>query len=91
MTRDEIIDLLPDDDTQVTFFEPAYMDEAILGLTTESPGWPTPPRVCYSITKILEILQEIMECDYEDALDYFSFNIQGFGISDPPPPMLVAD
>lgn len=90
MTREDIIDLLDEDDV-VIFYEPGYFDEAILGLTSTSPGWSSPPRVCYSSQKIIDVLMRETEMDYEEALEYFNFNIQGFGMSDPPPPLLVWD
>lgn len=86
--REQILSLLDDDD--VIFFEPPEVfDHAILGLTTSSPGWEIKPRVCYSCQRIVNKLAE--EMDYEEALDYFYFNIAGFGLSDPPPPLLIAD
>lgn len=88
--RDTILELLEDDDVAV-FFEPDVFDSAILGLTTSSPGWDMKPRVCYSRARILTALMEFLECDYEEALDYYGFNIAGFGLSDPPPPLIIHD
>lgn len=91
MTIREFILSMLDDEDVVIFLEPAYFDSAILGLTSNSPGWDTPPRVCYSSDKILEALVREEGMQYEEALDYFFFNIQGLGMSAPPPPMLVQD
>ena len=90
MSREDIIDLLDEED-QVIFFEPGYFDKAILGLTSHSPGWDMKPRVAYSSQKIIELLMREEDMAYDEALDYFDFNIQGFGMSDPPPPLLVWD
>lgn len=90
MSRDDIIALLDEDD-EVIFFEPAYFDEAILGLTSTSPGWPIKPRVCYSSQKIVDILMRELDCAYDEALDYFGFNIQRFYTTEPPPPLLITD
>ena len=90
MSREDIIDLLDDED-QVVFLKPEYFDKAILGLTSLSPGWDMKPRVCYSSQKIIDLLMKEEDLSYDEALDYFSFNIQGFGMSDPPPPLLVWD
>lgn len=88
--RRRILDLLDDDDL-IVFYEPEYFDEAILGLTSHSPGWPYPPRVCYSSSRVIDILMREMDCEYLDAVEYFEVNIQGLGMSDPPPPLLVHD
>lgn len=90
MTREDIINFLDDDD-QVIFYEPECFDAAIIGLTSNSPGWAMKPRVCYSTQKVLDVLQRDFDMAYDEAVEYFDFNIQGFGLSDPPPPLLVWD
>jgi hypothetical protein len=42
-------------------------NRAIVGVTSDG-------RLCYSEDKILGALQEIDGMDYEEALDYYSFN-----------------
>jgi len=92
MTRTEIISMLIDEDETLIFFEPAELfDHAILGLTTSSPGWDMPAKVCYSSRMIVEKLAAEFDGNYEEAIDYFGFNVAGFGCSDPPPPLLIAD
>ena len=49
-------------------------DEAIIGLDTTSAEI---FRVVYDIDKIIEILMERDEMTEEDALEHFSYNIQG--------------
>jgi len=48
-------------------------DEAIIGLDTSAEIF----RVVYDIDKIIEILMERDEMTEEDALEHFSYNIQG--------------
>ena len=58
------------------------LEEAIVGITQEFGNG---PRVLYSISKILNILQETDMMDEEEALEYFYFNIIGgfFGEQNP--------
>ena len=65
MTREEVAEINPD----------ALMcdgfDEAIIGLSMQEN------KVVYSFTKGISILTETMS--YEDALDYFYFNVNSLG------------
>lgn len=58
------------------------LEEAVVGITQEFGNG---PRVLYSISKILNILQETDMMDEEEALEYFYFNIIGgyFGEQNP--------
>ena len=47
-------------------------DEAIIGLVEEFGNG---PRVLYSREKILQILQERDEMNFDDAVDFYDFNI----------------
>jgi hypothetical protein len=49
------------------------LDEAIIGVAQQ---FTNDQFVAYSMTKILDILQE-QGMSHEEALEYFSFNIQG--------------
>ena len=46
--------------------------EAFLGVTDDDP-----PRAVYSEEKILDVLVKRDKMAYEDALDFFEFNIRG--------------
>ena len=46
--------------------------EAFLGVTDDDP-----PRAVYSEEKILDVLVKRDKMTYEDALDFFEFNIRG--------------
>jgi hypothetical protein len=58
------------------------METAIVGITQEFGNG---PRVLYSTEKILEILTDGGMVDYEEALEYFHYNILGgyFGEQNP--------
>jgi hypothetical protein len=62
---DEIIEMYPDE----TFLTVTDMDEAIVGVDV------TNFRLVYSVDKIVEILMKDMS--YDDAIEYFDFNIAG--------------
>ena len=46
--------------------------EAFLGVTDDDP-----PRAVYSEEKILDVLVKRDKMTYEDAIDFFEFNIRG--------------
>lgn len=60
-------------------------DEAIIGLVEEFGNG---PRILYSRDKILEILQTRDEMSFEDALEFYDFNILGMFAGDQNPVML---
>ena len=49
-------------------------DDAILGLVTD---FNSKPRVAYSMTECINILMERDEMTYIDALEHFSYNVEG--------------
>lgn len=59
------------------------LGEAIIGVVEEFSG----NRILYSKTKILEILQRDMS--YEEAVDYYYYNILGLYASEQNPVFLV--
>lgn len=59
------------------------LTEAIIGVVEEFSG----NRIIYSKTKILEILQRDMS--YEEAIDYYYYNILGLYAGDQNPVFLV--
>ena len=59
-------------------------DEAIIGLVEEFGNG---PRILYSRDKILEILQTRDEISFEDALEFYDFNILGMFAGDQNPVM----
>tara|TARA_Y100000361_G_scaffold121557_1_gene113528 strand:- start:656 stop:988 length:333 start_codon:yes stop_codon:yes gene_type:complete len=71
MTRDEIEDLYGGDEPEMLFAD-GY-DEAIAGTIWDGER----TRVVYSVEKILNILMEKDEMTYDEASEYFDFNIAG--------------
>ena len=71
MTREEIEDLYSDDEPDMLFTD-GY-DEAILGTTWDGER----TRVVYKVEEILNILMERDEMTYDEASEYFDFNIAG--------------
>ena len=65
----EIITELQDESENLIFLD--GFDEAIIGLSMQEH------KVVYSFTKGISILTETMS--YEDALDYFYFNVKSLG------------
>ena len=71
MTRDEIEDLYSDDEPDMLFTD-GY-DEAIAGTVWDGER----TRVVYKVEEILNILMERDEMTYDEASEYFDFNIAG--------------
>jgi hypothetical protein len=69
MTRDEIAENYP----ELLCLDPAYFDEAILGVVNRI----NTTAVCYSESKIIEILMKEDGMDYDEAVEYYQFNILG--------------
>ena len=71
MTRDEIEDLYSDDEPDMLFTD-GY-DVAIAGTVWDGER----TRVVYKVEDILNILMERDEMTYDEASEYFDFNIAG--------------
>ena len=71
MNRADIIDLYCDDEPDILFAE-GY-DEAIAGTVWDGER----TRVVYKVEEILNILMERDEMTYDEASEYFDFNIAG--------------
>lgn len=63
-----------------TFLKADGFDEAIIGACED---FNTPVRLIYSVQKCLDILMNDMS--YEEALEYFDFNISGANVGDKTP------
>ena len=62
-------------------------DDAILGIETSMNS---KPRVVYSMTECINILMERDGMTYTDALEYFSYNVEGAYVG-PQTPIWVDD
>jgi hypothetical protein len=79
-----IRNILNDGYEGVMLLEPAKFDAAILGVL-ERCG--EEPKVCYSLDKILKILMED-GMEYEEALEYYEYNVVGAWMGDQTPAFL---
>ena len=63
-----------DDEPEILFAD--GFDSAIMGVV-QDPWQDNTTRVLYSIERILKTLMDRDEMTYEDASEYFEFNIRG--------------
>ena len=80
--REELVDLVGDEG--LLFLDPERFDAAIVGVTERIGNLPT---VCYSKDKVLAILMED-GMDWEEAGEYYNFNIVGAYMGDYTPTFL---
>ncbi len=73
---DDIIEAYPDEE----FLSADGFDEAILGVVYEMNRL---PRIAYSVSKCIEVLMR--EMDYEEAREYFDFNVSGAYVGEKTP------
>ena len=76
MNRADITDLYGDDEPNILFAE--GFDEAIAGVVWDGER----TRVVYDTELILELLMGRSEMTYEEAVEYFDFNIAGSHMGD---------
>ena len=74
MNRKEIEEMYVDDEPDILFAD--GFDSAIMGVV-QDPWQDNTTRVLYSIERILKTLMDRDEMTYEDASEYFEFNIRG--------------
>lgn len=70
-----ILETYPDE----TFLKADGLDEAVIGVEVPSM------RLCYSVTKVIEILMINDEMQIEDAIEHFDFNIRGSYVGEQTP------
>ena len=73
MTRKELAAYIKELDLEEDVIVADNMNDAFIGVITEEE----PPKAVYSIERCIKILAE--EMSYEDANDYFWFNVAGAG------------
>lgn len=78
MTREQIEGMLEAREVGVTLAD--GLDDAFLGITDE----PT-PRAVYSRRRIIEILMNRDKMDFDEATEYYVYNIHGSYIGDQTP------
>ncbi len=70
-----IVEIYPDED----ILKADGFDDAIIGVDYQH----TEPRLIYSVTKCLEILEKDM--DSEEAMEYFDYNVRGAYVGEKTP------
>lgn len=81
MIRDQIAEMYDDG---LLFVDPPYFDAAIVGVVQQFDH----ATVCYSTEKVLKILMEHDGMDYDEAVEYFQFNIIGAWVGENTPSFL---
>jgi len=64
--------------------DPDYFDSAIIGVVSRINF----EAVCYSTDKVVELLMEKDNMEYEEALEHFDFNIIGSWVGEHTPVFL---
>ena len=78
--RERISEDYPD----LLVMEPDYLDEAIIGVVRRIGL----EAVCYNTDKVIELLMEHDKMSYEDALEYFEYNMIGAWVGEHTPVFL---
>lgn len=82
MTYQDILAALQAHNPDALLLEPREVyDPCIVGMTDRADDhWPREPGymvVVYSAEKCIEAIADWLECDCEDAVDWFSYNTSG--------------
>jgi hypothetical protein len=72
-TIQNLIDSLIEDDNKETLLADG-LEDAIIGIGSRCSK---PPLVCYNVAKIIEILMDRDGMTYEEAREFYEFNIVG--------------
>ena len=80
MNREQLSEEYPD----LLVMEPKYFDSAILGVVTRI-GLET---VCYDKAKVIRSIMDHDKMSYEEALEYFEFNVIGSWVGEHTPVFL---
>ena len=79
MTRDELLDLVPSE--ELLFLEGPEFDAALVGVVERFGGV---LAACYDYTRILQVLEQ-QGMSYDDAVEWFDFNMIGAYLGDSTP------
>lgn len=77
MKRDDIAELYP----EALFLDPGYFDKAIIGVANRI----NLTVVCYDESKIIKLLMKHDKMDYDEAVEFFQFNILGSWVGENTP------
>ena len=70
------------EEQEITTLTADGFDDAILGLVTD---FNAEPRIAYSKIKCIEILMKRDDMDYEEALEFFDYNVSGAYVGEQTP------
>ena len=70
------------EEQEITTLTADGFDDAILGLVTD---FNAEPRIAYSKIKCIEILMKRDGMDYEEAMEYFDYNVSGAYVGEKTP------
>ena len=69
--RKKLFDTYPNSREELVFLEPAYFDDAIIGVAQNAAGL---FAVCYSEPGVISLLEEFESMDHDEAVEWFNFN-----------------
>lgn len=72
--RDRICELVADEEVAQSLLFCDGFDNCIVGVVD---WFGQPPRVCYDVEAMLAHMVEFWDLSYEDAVEYFEFNVAG--------------
>jgi len=70
------------EEQEITTLTADGFDDAILGVVTD---FNSEPRIAYSKSKCIEILMERDGMDYEEAIEFFDYNVSGAYVGEKTP------
>lgn len=82
MKRETLTERYVDSIDCLLFLEPECFDDAIVGVAQRADGMFT---VCYSEPKVIKVLMDVDKMSFEEALEFYNFNILGSYLGDATP------
>jgi len=77
--RTKILDIILDNYPDEGFLKADGFDDAIIGIDSKGD------KLVYSVSKCLDILMKDNEMDFEDAYEYFYYNVEGAYVGEQTP------
>jgi len=77
--RTKILDIILDNYPDEGFLKADGFDDAIIGIDSKGD------KLVYSVSKCINILMKDNEMDFEDAYEYFYYNVEGAYVGEQTP------
>jgi len=77
--RTKILDIILDNYPEEGFLKADGFDDAIIGIDSKGD------KLVYSVSKCLDILMKDNGMDFEDAYEYFYYNVEGAYVGEQTP------